>query len=654
MRKMKYFDEGGGASGDGGDSGDSGDSTGVNTFSDQSPADVGGLQGLYAALGAPEAPVARPSDKALTFGNYGALPSNVKPGEEKMASDAAQEYAAKLTPEQMHKFALTLGVRSDPAWSYNFNNPGLTEKIMDAMYIAPNSTLYKWGMRTPGVSAEQMRETETPEEKDTRMKNVSGALNNIINLAPSLTPFGPAFNAIKTATDVASGKATPGGAITNVIMSLAASKLGIPSSALSSALAGDMGGVAKSMALNAVSSELSKNTGVSPSLVNFGLNATGANTAIGNTIRDTVNSALPNTSTGITKGAISNAVDRFIGATPAGPGSLNSMDSLNPSQDTLMGTPTPTGAMRSPSVPLSSLSNILFGAPSTSVAAAPATADTSAPEGSMLKLGQTGGGRWTPYSSGLSQFAVPAPKRYGLNQSMTSSDAEKLLSLLDQNAPTFAKEGGSIQHFAGGGSTGGYDSKKPSGLGDMFDSIMGGVGDINKNTDDEIKTLETQSPAGMGTYGGMLPVGQAAYIPQRALRQMSVVPELAALLQARGMHLPLRMAQGGTPDHEHPNYDGTPVFRSGGLEGLGGKYVEGKGDGTSDDITAMLANGEYVFSADVVSALGNGSNKAGAKELDNMVQAIRARARSAPPDKLPPDAKPPLEYLKSSKGTKHG
>jgi hypothetical protein len=82
--------------------------------------------------------------------------------------------------------------------------------------------------------------------------------------------------------------------------------------------------------------------------------------------------------------------------------------------------------------------------------------------------------------------------------------------------------------------------------------------------------------------------------------------------------------------------------------------VEGKGDGTSDDITAMLADGEYVFSADVVSALGNGSNKAGAKVLDSTVHAIRSRARSAPPDKLPPDAKSPLEYMQSVKGKKYG
>jgi hypothetical protein len=134
----------------------------------------------------------------------------------------------------------------------------------------------------------------------------------------------------------------------------------------------------------------------------------------------------------------------------------------------------------------------------------------------------------------------------------------------------------------------------------------------------------------------------------RPLTQMQVVPQLAALLRSRGMQL----AEGGNVDRSHPNYDGNPTFRTGGLEGLGGKYVEGKGDGTSDDITAMLANGEYVFSADVVAALGNGSNKAGAVELDRMVREIRSRARSAPPDKLPPDAKAPLEYLKSNKGAK--
>jgi hypothetical protein len=197
----------------------------------------------------------------------------------------------------------------------------------------------------------------------------------------------------------------------------------------------------------------------------------------------------------------------------------------------------------------------------------------------------------------------------------------------------YAAQGGLVQHFAEG------------------DAV-----------EDSVKKLESQYATAdiAKALKDLGAIGTEMKPPQHNLRAVKdagmpytpkVLPRLAALLQARGMTL----AKGGQPsDAKHPNYDGTPVFRTGGLEGLGGKYVEGKGDGTSDDISAMLANGEYVFSADVVSALGNGSNKAGAERLGEMVKAIRERARSAPPDKLPPDAKSPLEYLKSPKGNKHG
>jgi hypothetical protein len=97
-----------------------------------------------------------------------------------------------------------------------------------------------------------------------------------------------------------------------------------------------------------------------------------------------------------------------------------------------------------------------------------------------------------------------------------------------------------------------------------------------------------------------------------------------------------------TPDHHHPNYNGIALFRTGGL----GKHVQGPGTGQSDDIPAMLADGEYVFDADTVSALGDGSNKAGASVLDKMRESIRKHKRSAPIDKIPPKAKSPLEYLK--------
>jgi hypothetical protein len=92
--------------------------------------------------------------------------------------------------------------------------------------------------------------------------------------------------------------------------------------------------------------------------------------------------------------------------------------------------------------------------------------------------------------------------------------------------------------------------------------------------------------------------------------------------------------------------DGGNVHRPQFKTGTTGHFVQGAGDGQSDDIPAMLADGEYVFDADTVAALGNGSSKAGALQLDKMRKAIRKHKRSASHDKIPPKAKSPLEYLK--------
>lgn len=67
-------------------------------------------------------------------------------------------------------------------------------------------------------------------------------------------------------------------------------------------------------------------------------------------------------------------------------------------------------------------------------------------------------------------------------------------------------------------------------------------------------------------------------------------------------------------------------------------------------VPAKIADGEYVFPASFVTAIGGGDNKAGAKILDKMREAIRAHKRSAPTTKIPPKAKSPLEYLKMVKG----
>ena len=86
-----------------------------------------------------------------------------------------------------------------------------------------------------------------------------------------------------------------------------------------------------------------------------------------------------------------------------------------------------------------------------------------------------------------------------------------------------------------------------------------------------------------------------------------------------------------------------PEFYSEG--GMHNRFVKGAGDGTSDDVPAMLANGEFVIPADVVSSLGNGSNDSGAKVLDHFLETIRAHKTAHDPKKLPPDSKGALAYI---------
>ena len=157
------------------------------------------------------------------------------------------------------------------------------------------------------------------------------------------------------------------------------------------------------------------------------------------------------------------------------------------------------------------------------------------------------------------------------------------------------------------------------------------------------------------------------------------------------------MAKGGLPHKysEAAPKGHDPEF----ITGLTGYYASGGGTGQSDDIPAMLhdgdyvmdaetvsalgdgsskagrevldgfrskiphrdrqegsavpakiADGEYVFPAAFVTSLGNGDNKRGAKILDGLREKLREHKRSAPSTKIPPKAKSPLDYIKQAKG----
>ena len=84
---------------------------------------------------------------------------------------------------------------------------------------------------------------------------------------------------------------------------------------------------------------------------------------------------------------------------------------------------------------------------------------------------------------------------------------------------------------------------------------------------------------------------------------------------------------------------GTPRFLSGGGDGMSDS-IKANIDGTQE---ARLADGEFVIPADVVSHLGNGSSKAGAKQLYSMMDRVRKartgnekQGRQIKPNKMMP------------------
>jgi hypothetical protein len=90
----------------------------------------------------------------------------------------------------------------------------------------------------------------------------------------------------------------------------------------------------------------------------------------------------------------------------------------------------------------------------------------------------------------------------------------------------------------------------------------------------------------------------------------------------------------------------TRPYAGGGALSAVSRHVKGPGDGTSDDIPARLANGEYVMDAQTVSMLGNGDNGSGAKVLDKFRENVRQHKGAAlAKGKMAPDAKKTEQYL---------
>ena len=182
------------------------------------------------------------------------------------------------------------------------------------------------------------------------------------------------------------------------------------------------------------------------------------------------------------------------------------------------------------------------------------------------------------------------------------------------------------------------------------------------------------------TFGKATDPMQNLYNPQPAQQQapqgmppqaMQNQQQMASSQPVQG--LPTGMPQGapqgqnmgmGKPpmQQQNPMQTGPQGLKSGGLPAWSnvpmtagrlnfrdGAPVHGAGDGQSDDIPAMLADGEYVIDAETVAQIGNGSTKAGAQALDKFRENIRSHKRSAPINKIPPKTKALTSYLRGAK-----
>lgn len=129
--------------------------------------------------------------------------------------------------------------------------------------------------------------------------------------------------------------------------------------------------------------------------------------------------------------------------------------------------------------------------------------------------------------------------------------------------------------------------------------------------------------------------------PQQGMPQQ--MPQQAPQGMPQQGMMPPQMRRGGLSHVSNvPMTQGRMDFRR-------GSAVHGEGDGQSDDIPAMLADGEYVFDSEIVAQIGNGSTKAGAEALDRFRENIRAHKRSAPINKIPPKTKVLTSYLKGAR-----
>ena len=213
-------------------------------------------------------------------------------------------------------------------------------------------------------------------------------------------------------------------------------------------------------------------------------------------------------------------------------------------------------------------------------------------------------------------FGGPNPfDGFGLGAAISHPGEGRLKESINSGRPGF------VQQFGQG------DSSELSGL-DAYNQQRPSQMAPPPPASGNLMMAPMQSPLKMPRQG---PYQAPTAMPMPANPALNLGNSRASLDRVRSL---FGMADGGM--YEAPR---------GGLGSIQG-LLHGATGGQEDAINARLADGEYVFDAETVSALGDGNTMAGAKKLDQMREEIRRHKRSAPASKIPPKARSLKGYMK--------
>jgi hypothetical protein len=461
-------------------------------------------------------------------------------------------------------------------------------------------------------------------------------VNFIEPLARAAALFVPGMSLALTLNDMRTGKITAGDVASSFVLSMIARNFGIPVGVVTNAINGNPGGMISSALVGQINTAVSKEFNTNPILTGI----FGRESGVYGEVAKPFNGL--NQNWGTTK-AISNAFNeglRSVGIT-AGTGAPNSatgqqVNTSTDSNDTLSNYLNSTGGGGSSAAPAPAAPAPSAPAPAK---AAPATSgNTSKSSSSLDALGAAAFGLTGALGSSLgssdatdssaantASLSSVAPLSMASNiQTKVIPNQPKFRSALEEFQQLQQSENPDAVQYALSDQTPQGDSMAPYSYG------------VDRPIED---ILNSQDVAMQDSGYGYSPDGIPDYMKTgiQAASGGAMTGTRYGKYARGGLSTPL-MAAGGKMRVD---------FRS-------GDAVTGAGDGQSDDIPAMLADGEFVFPADVVAAIGNGSTKAGSDKLYDMMHGIRAHVRSAKPRDLPPEIKSPLDFLKNTKRTRQG